>query len=125
MHAEVNQVIVRTVDSGDWAETDLPSSDGESDQQELAVLVEAEVQRDHHLLAISAHYMESVALSTGSKISASLGSQGDQVRGHHAVVGLKVPHSQLVILAHGNSNQPTEGGDGTGQGLVLPLLGGQ
>merc|ERR1719264_383276 len=30
VHAEVNQVIVRTVDSGDWAETDLSSSDGES-----------------------------------------------------------------------------------------------
>ena len=125
VHAEVHQVVVRTVDCGDWTQTNLAGSDCETNQQELTVLVEAEVQCHNYLLALSAHNTQLVSLSSWSEVPASLRCEGDQVGGHDTVEGLQVPNTQLVISAHSNRDQTSQVCDGAREGLILPLLGGK
>ena len=125
VHAEVHQVVVRTVDCGDRTQTNLAGSDCETNQQELAVLVEAEMQCHNYLLALSAHNTQLVSLSSWSEVPASLRCEGDQVGGHDAVEGLQVPNTQLVISAHSNRDQTSQVCDGAREGLILPLLGGK
>ena len=125
VHAEVHQVVVRAVDRGDWTQTNLAGTDCETNQQELTVLVEAEVQGHNYFLALSAHNTQLVSLSSWSEVPASLRCEGDQVGGHDAVEGLQVPNTQLVISAHSNRDQTSQVCDGAREGLILPLLGGK
>ena len=125
VHAEVHQVVVRTVDCGDRTQTNLAGSDCETNQQELTVLVEAEVQCHNYLLALSAQNTQLVSLSSWSEVPASLRCEGDQVGGHDAVEGLQVPNPQLVISAHSDRDQASKVSDGAGEGLILSLLRGQ